>query len=535
MTLSPSFESLRSRIYPICVAIAAPQATQLFQTAEAELLESKFLELRLDALPSPHAASPGLHAFCAQHPEATVLATCRRTAGGGSFNGSVEEQLALLESFARSGAALVDLELESLQAAAGERLQRFGRELARAGAGLLVSAHDYAGTGDLPATLAQLRSLAAPAAPAAYKVVSTANSLGDTVSMLRFLEQNSAQVPIVGMCMGPAGLPSRVLNLRAGSLWTFAAASTGEETAPGQLPARLLRETFRAPELTPATQVYGVAGDPVEHSLSPAMHNAAFRAAGIDAVYLPLHTTSLDGLLSLARELPLAGFSVTMPWKVEILAYLDEVDPLAAAIGAVNTVVHRADGSLWGTNTDADAIAGPLAERLPLRDASVLLLGAGGASRAAAFALQRAGADVSIHNRTRPAAEQLARACGARIADPAKLRGFNVVVHATPSGMAGGASAHTLPIDLSDLEGTSVVFETVYRPVETPLVKAARALGIAVITGLEMFLRQGVRQWLLWTGRQKAPVGAMRQAIGMQPDEPGAAAPLEKEALHGKV
>ncbi len=490
--------------------MTAHSAPELFQVAELELGESNFLELRFDALPHPEQASTTLREFCAKHPEAVILATCRRSAGGGAFSGSVEEQLALLLGMARSGAALADLELESLQEISSERLQRFGRELARTGAALLVSAHDFTGTGDLDRTLDRLQALAPGVF---YKVVSTAESLADNLRMLRFLEQRSRELPVVGMCMGPAGLPSRVLNLRAGSLWTFAAASSGAATAPGQVPARVLREQFRTAQLSAATRIYGVAGNPVGHSLSPAMHNAAFRAAGIDAVYLPLHTTTIDDLLALTRGLPIAGLSVTMPWKVEILPKLDEVDPLAAAIGAVNTVVRREDGSLWGTNTDAAAIAEPLAERLSLRGVPILILGAGGAARAAAFALRQAGAEVWILNRTRAAAEQLARETGARIADTAYAGRFAVVLNATPAGMSGGGLEAELPVEPAALDGVQVVFETVYRPVDTPLVRTARALGIPVVTGLEMFVHQGVRQWLLWTGHRMAPVAAMRAAL----------------------
>ncbi len=241
------------------------------------------------------------------------------------------------------------------------------------------------------------------------------------------------------------------------------------------------------------------------------MHNAAFHAAGVDAVYLPLHTTSLDDLLRFARGLPLSGMSVTMPWKVSLMPRLDMVDPLTAAIGAVNTVVRRDDGSLWGTNTDAAAIAEPLARRIGLRGARVMLLGAGGAARAAAFTLTAAGAEVAILNRTRAAAEQLARESGARVAERSRVRGFDVVLNATPAGMAGALAAE-LPVDEDALTGAQVVFETVYRPVETPLVRAARARGIEVIDGLEMFLHQGARQWSLWTGKP-APVEAMRASL----------------------
>ncbi len=419
--------------------------------------------------------------------------------------------MSLLVCLAASGAALVDLELETLETVPPVRLRQFGEELAQAGTVLLVSAHDFERTGDLAGTLSRLQALGRLAGASVYKVVSTATGLADNLRMLRFVESASQEVPVVGMCMGLAGLPSRVLTVRAGGMWTFASASEGATTAAGQVSADTLLHDYRMGAIGAETRLYGVAGDPVMHSLSPAIHNAGFRAAGLDAVYLPLHTTSLDDLLKLTRELPVAGLSVTMPWKVGILAKLDVVDPLTAAIGAVNTVVRREDGSLWGTNTDAAAIAEPLARRIALSGARVLLLGAGGAARAAAFALRAAGAEVAILNRTRAKAEHLARESGARVAERSRLEGFDVVLNATPAGMTGRFAAD-LPVDETILRGVQVVFETVYRPVETPLVRAARARRIEVVDGLEMFLDQGIRQWSFWTG-QPAPVMAMRAAL----------------------
>ncbi len=483
----------------------------LFQNAAAALAESRFVELRMDALASPADGLAPLGRFRTAHPGATVLATCRRTLGGGGFCGSVEEQLQLLARFAQAGAALVDVELETLAASSPAQLARLRGDLETAGAALLVSAHDFTGTGDLEATLASLRTLGAPARPAVYKVVSTAQALADNLRMLRFLEAASGDVPVVGLCMGQAGLPSRVLGLRAGALFTFAASAGGGVTAPGQVPAQTLLGEYRAAGLSPATRVYGVAGNPVTHSLSPALHNAGFRAAGIDAVYLPLHTTSIADLMELVRGLPLSGLSVTMPWKVEILPILDAIDPLAAAIGAVNTVVRREDGSLFGTNTDAAAIVEPLQHRMSLKGARVLLLGAGGAARAAAFGLGTEGARVTILNRTHAAAEQLARESGAQAADAAPSGGYDVVVNATSVGMTGMLDQGAL-VDTATLQGVRIVFEMVYRPAETPLTRLARALGIEVIGGLEMFAHQGVRQWELWSG-QPAPAQVMRDAL----------------------
>ncbi len=505
----------RVALSPACVAVAAPTADALFQAAQNALGESSFLELRLDllddSLAGPASAIGRVRQFCGQNPQAAVLATCRRLAGGGGFAGSVKEQLALLEAIAATGVTLVDVELETLDAASPERLERFGAAIARHSTRLLVSAHDFEQTGDLAETLARLRRLGAAARPAVYKVVSTARGLADNVRMLQFVEAAAREVPLVGICMGEAGLASRVLALRAGALFTFASAAGSAGTAPGQVSAKLLLGEYRAAGIGPATKIYGVAGNPIGHSLSPTLHNAGFRAAGIDAVYLPLHTDSVDGLLALVRGVPLAGLSVTMPWKVEILPRLDAIDALAAEIGAVNTVVVRADGTLFGTNTDVPAILEPLRQRMELRGARVLVLGAGGAARAAVFALRSAGAVVAIWNRTAAKAEELARETGAAAVDAGALGGFAAVVQATAAGMRGQPTG-PLPLGADELKGVQVVFEMVYRPAQTPLTHLARSLGIEVIHGLEMFTCQGMRQWELWTGRP-APAAAMGRAL----------------------
>ena len=499
-------------VAPICVAVAAEDIAALFAKAGNALAESLLIELRLDSLPHPRLALEPLGSFALAHPEAILLATCRRVAGGGGFAGSVAEQLTLLAGCAGSGASIVDLELETLEAAAPEQLESFGAQLRAAGCALLVSSHDFRGPSDAGFALERLKQFGAPAAPSLYKVVNTAACLADTLAILRTIETNSSSgVPVTGICMGMAGVPSRVLALRAGAPFTFGSLTEDAQTAPGQVPARALRDLYRVSHLTAATRVYGVAGNPVAHSLSPAIHNAAFQAAGVDAVYLPLHTVSPPDLFRLIRELPLHGVSVTMPWKIEILPWLDSVDALTRAIGAVNTIVRRADGSLHGTNTDAAAVTEPLALHLPLAGARILLAGAGGAARAAAFALVAAGAEVSILNRTEEAARRLAQDCGGTVAEPRHLTGYDVIVNATPAGMLGVAE-NELPVPRSTLAEARVVFEMVYRPVETPLVRAARASGVAIVDGLAMFAHQGARQWEIWTGFPP-PQGIMRKVL----------------------
>jgi len=311
--------------------------------------------------------------------------------------------------------------------------------------------------------------------------------------------------------MGEQGIISRVLAVRAGSQFTFAAASPGEETAPGQIAARTLRETYRIDQVDAATKAYGVAGDPVAHSLSPMMLNTAFRRENVNAVYLALHAKTLDDLMACMRDIPINGLSVTMPYKEQIMKHLDKTDPLTAKIGACNTVVRAQDAKLYGFNTDVAGVVRPLEIRLRLQGARILVLGAGGAARAAVFGLKERGADVYILNRTAAPAQKLAKQARAKTINRTQLKKleFEVIIHATPAGMEGNRE----PVPLSEAEMKArYFFEMIYTPAETKMVKMARAKGMHVIMGSEMFVQQGARQFETWSGKP-APVGEMQRVV----------------------
>ena len=503
----------------VCVAIAAASAVEMVERAGAALVENSFLELRLDSLPEPEAFLQEIRTLLRRHPAAKVIATCRRTVAGGGFAGSTEQELAVLEGAAAAGCVLVDLAVETADELASQEpreLERWRTALHRAGTNLIVSSHDFLGTGDLETSFARITRHQ----PDVVKLVSTATCLADNLAMLRLLGEQHA-VPVIGIAMGEAGIVSRVLGPRAGGLFTFAAPDQGAGTAPGQVTAATLRDLYRIDRIGPATRIYGVAGKPVSHSLSPLLQNTGFHAvasSGLsDAVFLPLVTDSVADLMRLVRELPLAGLSITMPLKQAMVPYFDEVDDLARRVGACNTMVRTAEGRLRGANTDVDGVTVPLARRLALKGARVLVAGAGGAARAAVFGLRDKGAEVWILNRTRERAAELAEESGAQIATPAMLReeSFDVLVNATPAGMHGvddasrrGASAAAPGEPLC----ARLIFDMVYHPLETPLIRRARAQGLAVITGEEMFVQQGVRQFELWTGL-KAPEAEMSRAV----------------------
>ena len=267
--------------------------------------------------------------------------------------------------------------------------------------------------------------------------------------------------------------------------------------------------------ITGHTQLFGIIGNPVEHSLSPAMHNAAFAELGINGVYIPMRPTDLaDGFRGL-RSLGFIGVSVTVPFKVAIMDFLDHVDPVARNIGAVNTLLFARDRDhcrCTGYNTDWLGSNQALGLELPLAGATVLILGAGGAARAVGFGLIEAGAKVLIANRT----EVKGRALAAQLRCPfvpadqlAELRA-DALINTTSVGMAPHVDA--MPIRAELLPRFAVVMDIVYAPLTTRLLREANACGCRTVDGLEMLLHQGAAQFTLWTGCE-APLNVMRQAL----------------------
>ena len=498
-----SSQLLRTRLGKVCVAITGTDAAELVEKATAALRDTGLLEFRLDYASKPLETIPRLKQFLEENSLLTAIATCRSEASGGHFKGSVTAELEILTEAGAAGFQLVDLSLESAEAAKPADLAR----LRASGAALLLSYHDFKATRDLDAAYDRMTRFA----PDFFKIVPTARTLTDNLTLIRFLERMTDVASIVGICMGEAGVISRVLGIRAGSAFTFAAAEPGEETAPGQIDARTLLGVYRLQEVDAATHVFGLAGNPVAHSLSPLMMNTAFRRETLNSVYLALKSSTVTDLLRLVHELPIYGLSVTMPFKQEILPHLERMDPLSKKIGACNTVIRTSDGKLLGFNTDVAGILTPLEKRLSLRGARVLVLGAGGAARAAAFGLQSKGAEVFLCNRTAETAQKLARqAQGKAIRREVIAKSqFDVIINATSVGMTGQKPQS--PLNPDELR-TRLVFDLVYNPIETPLLRMARQQNIPVITGVEMFVQQGARQFEIWTGKQ-APEEEMLRVV----------------------
>ena len=509
---------IRSRIGKICVAITGTNPAEMLRNAEDTVRENHFVEFRLDYLANPVAMLPKLKTFLYERGEVTAIATCRRTATGGKFKGTIQAELEVLEKAALAGCHLIDIELQTAEHMKPAQMKR----LRSRGAALIISYHDFDSTKDLDKIFERIR----PFQPEFIKIVSTAKSLADNVAMMRFLASRRDEAELIGISMGDQGTISRVLGLRAGSVFTFASAQPGGETGAGQIDARTLREAWRIDHIDASTKVYGVVGNPVRHSLSPLMQNMAFRRETVNAVFLPLQTSRLNDLLTLVRDVPLHGLAVTMPFKTEIIKHLEKTDALSEKIGACNTVVRAQDGKLYGFNTDVAAVVRPLERRLPLKGAKILVLGAGGAGRAAVFGLVDKGAEVFILNRDAEKAKKLARQAKAKTIrkDQLAKSNFDVIMNTTPVGMRGVKPTCLLePKELN----ARLVFDLVYNPIDTPLIRMAREKGLPVVTGVEMFVHQGARQFEIWTGKP-APEEEMLRVVVHALRQQAAAATAEK-------
>jgi len=416
-----------------------------------------------------------------------------------------------LRQAARLGARYIDVEHDSITA-----LGDVPREK------VIISYHNFQET---PADLADTYARLAATGAGVVKVAVMARHILDTVAVLRILRD--ARKPTIALSMGPRGVLTRILSAKFGALLTYASMpylAPGEHTgggtlpasAPGQIPAGEMRQLYRVDRMGPQTRVYGVIADPVGHSLSPRIHNAAFAETGLDAVYLPLWVEGDPAAFVRAmREFDFDGYSVTIPHKQAVMAAADEIEPLARQIGAVNTIQRRADGSLFATNTDWTAGLAAIEAAVGkgwLAGKRALVVGAGGVGRAMAFALKEAGAEVTLTDVDEARVEALAKDVGVgrcAIADVAKQT-CDALLNCTPIGMHPKVDATPVPREV--LRPGMLVYDAVYNPLETRLLREAREAGCRTVAGIDHFVRQAVEQFELWTGRP-APVETMRRVV----------------------
>jgi 3-dehydroquinate dehydratase/shikimate dehydrogenase len=428
-----------------------------------------------------------------------VVVTYRRADQGGSRQLDEDRRLEILNRALALGAEYVDVELGS---EAGIR---------RAGPGkLIISHHDFEG---VPADLETLARSIAAAGADIVKISATPRDPLECLPLYALPAKVSKPVVVIGM--GEYGAASRLLALRFGAFASYCALAPEECTAPGQFPVAEMVRDYRAQSIGPATRLFGVIGDPIAHSLSPAIHNAAYREMQLDALYVSFRVRADAGFfLKRYAALGFEGFSVTLPHKVAALAAADGADDVARKIGAANTITVRS-GRLLADNTDADAGVAELAAALggadKLAGRTVLVLGAGGAARAVAWGLvERGRARVVVSNRSPERGEKLAAELGAEFRSPDALAdlAYDAAVNTTPLGLYPKTGATPLAAGL--IRPGAVIFDTVYNPLETRLLREAKERGAKTVDGLGMFVAQAARQIQLWTGRS-APREVMRR------------------------
>jgi 3-dehydroquinate dehydratase/shikimate dehydrogenase len=489
---------------PECLVVIGRTRHKMVQVEiqEAAKRGARFLELRLDFL----AKAPDFKRLLANKP-GPIVATVRRPADGGRWAGSEEARHMLLRQATVAGFDWVDLETDI-----ADSMRRFGNVKR------IVSYHNR---DEVPADLEKIYESMCKQDADVVKVAVRAQQPGDNLRVLDLYR--NAPKPTVAFCMGDVGLPSRILSLKYGAPFVYAAFNKERGIAPGLPSFDEMKRVYRFEDVNADTAVYGVVGDPVGHSLSPLVHNSAFREEKVNAVYLPFRVPrgELEGFVRDFARVPVRGYSVTIPHKEAAAELAGEKEEAVDRTGAANTLVFGRDGGFGAFNTDYQAAIETLQTNLPRRpeeqpptvsSRTVLLLGAGGVARAVAHALHRQGANVTLVNRTAERAHRLAGEVGCRQIDWGARHSVicDTVVNCTSVGMHPNVDQS--PIHPSFLKPGLVVFETIYTPEQTLLVKDARSRGCHVITGVEMFVRQAAVQFRLFTGKEP-PVELMAKVV----------------------
>jgi 3-dehydroquinate dehydratase/shikimate dehydrogenase len=430
-----------------------------------------------------------------------VVATCRRAQDGGQWEGTEEARQVLLRQAIVDGVDYVDLEEDI----AGN-VPRYG-DTKR-----IISYHNFEET---PENLAEIYTRMAAQDADIIKIATMAHSTTDNMRVLDIMRGSEA--PAIGVCMGDIGAPTRILAGKFGAPFTYATFSNERSLAPGQLSYRQMTNIYDYDNITPKTDVFGVIADPVGHSLSPIVHNAAFRELKLDKTYVPFRVPreDLGTFLGQCRDLGVRGLSVTIPHKEEVVNYLDESDEFVQGIGACNTIVFDDDGRLHGYNTDCDSAVGSLIATIGKNNVAgrtALVLGSGGAAKAISYGLKSQGADVTISGRNVEKSRELAVQLECDILDwsDRHTAKCSLLVNCTPVGMH--PNVEETPFNQNYLHRTTIVFDTVYNPEQTLLIKQARAQQCRTITGVEMFVRQAALQFKLFTDAD-APLDLMHQQV----------------------
>lgn len=485
----------------ICVSLGRARHKRMI--AEHQFLVeqgAELVELRLDFI----GRAVNLKRLIDNRP-GPVLVTVRRREDGGRWMKTEQERLMLLRSAIAAGVEYVDIEAD-----VASQIPRYGSTKR------VISYHDFHET---PANLEELHAAMAEEDPDIVKIATMGTTFSDNVRMINLVK--NAKIPTIGICMGEIGMVTRILARRVGSPFTYATFSEDKKLAPGQLNWKEMTSVYDCNNITADTELFGVVADPVAHSYSPLIHNRAFKQLNLNARYLPFRVPKddLHVFMNSCRELGVSGASVTIPHKETALSYCTQAETSATGIGAINTMIFHKDDRI-GYNTDYRAAMDCISEifklrvdsERPMQGIQSLVLGAGGVSRAIAWGLRQRHADVIISSRTEDRARLLAAEIGCRYVpwENRHEQKIRLLVNGTPVGMH--PDVDSCPFNASALNPLMVVFDTVYNPENTMLIKYAKHAQCRIITGVDMFVRQAAYQFKLFTGRE-APAGLMRQTI----------------------
>lgn len=475
-----------------CVTINEKQTESALDAINRAGPHADLVEIRADAIQDLNVAR------LLAHKGRPVIFTCRPARHGGGFHGDERKRIDLLIAAAEQGADYVDVEDDAdyVRVCANKK-----------NAKVILSYHNFDQTpGDLKGKYTKLISTPADL----VKIATYANRLEDALDIIELLDYHgSKQKPLIALSMGERGFFTRILGSRYGSFLTYVASDSGKQTAAGQTTLEEAIHLYRIKRIDDETQVIGLLGTPLGHSLSHVVHNAAFAALKLNWLYLPLDTDDLNAFFELTERIPLIGFSVTVPYKIAVMKYLDQITGDASAIGAVNTVSVR-DGKRFGCNTDFMGFIRPLEERMTVAGRRILVLGAGGAARAVVYALRERGADITAANRTLEKAEELAREFNAHHARLSAIETIDcdALINTTAVGMYPHVNESLVPRRYLK---NKLVYDLVYNPLKTKLLREAEECGCPTISGIEMFVNQAATQFKIWTGLE-APIDLMRAA-----------------------
>lgn len=454
----------------ICVSIAPATMEQAVKSLR-ELKQAEIVELRIDRLRDLD-VSKLLH-----KPRPPVIVTNRRASEGGAFKGSAKKQVDILLEASRSGADYVDIEMSFGK--------RYVEDLVRNAPGkVIVSFHDFRKT---PPDLLSRYDEMSKSSALVLKIVTMANDISDNEAIFRLLSTaRTERRKMIAFCMGERGQVSRVLSGKYGSYLTFAPVSAATSTAPGQIPLEDLKNTYRVSSLRRNTRVFGLVGNPVSRSRGIYYHNQVFTRKSVNAVYINFLVDRLETFMPSFRD-EISGLSITMPFKQQIIPFLDSIESEAAELRSVNTVIRRR-GLLIGSNTDLPAIRWNLAKVTTLKRKAALVLGTGATARTMAFACLSGGAAVTVAGRSADRARSLAGelGCDWTTLDDLHGRHCDLLLNGTSLGMRNDVP----PLPRGFLKQSMIVFDAVYSPPETPLLAKARKAGCVTIAGTQMFLRQ---------------------------------------------